>query len=153
MRRKDEAQHGEYRTKRVIGEIYSEMAAAAAGGGEYSPLLDPPPCNGWQPPAAPQAHTPGERPADIDRPQQGSLFDPAPVQPSLFDAAAEPAPAPTPPPAARPLAVGDRVRHAYFGEGKVTSLQPSGKDVAVTVQFDGVGVKRMMLSLARLERV
>ena len=37
--------HGEYRAKRVILEIYDEMAAAMAGGPPYQTRLDPPPAD------------------------------------------------------------------------------------------------------------
>ena len=43
MKRKDEQSHGEYRTKRVILEIYDEMAEAIRTGEPYQPRLDPPP--------------------------------------------------------------------------------------------------------------
>ena len=43
VKRKDEAAHGEYRTKRVILEIYDQMARAAETGQPYQTLLDPPP--------------------------------------------------------------------------------------------------------------
>jgi hypothetical protein len=36
---------GEYRTKRVILEMYDEMAAAMAGGPPYQTRLDPPPAD------------------------------------------------------------------------------------------------------------
>lgn len=45
VRRKDEAAHGEYRTKRVILEIYDEMAEAARTGTPYQTRLDPPPAD------------------------------------------------------------------------------------------------------------
>jgi hypothetical protein len=50
VRRKDEAQHGEYRTKRVILEIYDAMQQAITTGQAYQTRLDPPPANGWTPP-------------------------------------------------------------------------------------------------------
>ncbi len=43
VKRKDEAAHGEYRTKRVILEIYDHMARATETGQPYQTLLDPPP--------------------------------------------------------------------------------------------------------------
>ncbi|MBU1701757.1 MAG: SAM-dependent methyltransferase [Candidatus Eisenbacteria bacterium] len=43
VKRKDEKKHGEYRTKRVILEIYDEMAAAMKTGKPYKTRLDPPP--------------------------------------------------------------------------------------------------------------
>ncbi len=50
VRRKDEQAHGEYRTKRVILEIYDEMRRAMESGAAYQTRLDPPPANGWIPP-------------------------------------------------------------------------------------------------------
>lgn len=41
----DEEQHGEYRTKRVIGEIYDEMQDAITTGEPYQTQLDPPPAD------------------------------------------------------------------------------------------------------------
>lgn len=43
VRRKDEEAHGEFRTKRVILEIYDEMAEAMRSGQPYQTRLDPPP--------------------------------------------------------------------------------------------------------------
>ena len=42
VRRRDEAKHGEYRTKRVILEIYDAMAEAARTGKAYQTRLEPP---------------------------------------------------------------------------------------------------------------
>ena len=42
---RDEAAHGEYRTKRVILEIYDEMAWAMETGEPYRTRLDPPPAD------------------------------------------------------------------------------------------------------------
>lgn len=39
VRRKDEATHGEYRTKRLILEIYDQMAEAIATGVPYTSSL------------------------------------------------------------------------------------------------------------------
>jgi DNA helicase-2/ATP-dependent DNA helicase PcrA len=51
------------------------------------------------------------------------------------------------------LKSGDHVMHAQFGEGVVISCQPVKDDAEVVVAFDGVGVKRLLLSFARLEKV
>jgi DNA helicase-2/ATP-dependent DNA helicase PcrA len=51
------------------------------------------------------------------------------------------------------LQAGDRVRHTTFGDGVVVSCLPSAGDHEVTVQFDGVGLKRLLLSYAPLEKV
>jgi len=45
VRRSDQKAHGEYRTKRVILEIYDEMAEAARSGKPYQTRLDPPPAD------------------------------------------------------------------------------------------------------------
>ncbi len=42
VRRRDEAAHGEYRTKRVILERYDAIAKANSDGTEYETTLDPP---------------------------------------------------------------------------------------------------------------
>ncbi len=77
-------------------------------------------------------------------------------------------PAPRPAPAAEPAATsaaavaatepewqaGERVRHSHFGEGIVVSSQERRGDVEVVVAFDdtNAGVKRLLQSLAPLER-
>ncbi len=49
---------------------------------------------------------------------------------------------------------GDRVRHAKFGDGVVVGCVPSGADHEITVAFPGDhGVKRLLLSFARLEKL
>jgi DNA helicase-2/ATP-dependent DNA helicase PcrA len=55
---------------------------------------------------------------------------------------------------AETFAAGDRVRHPSFGDGVVVSCKPSSGDQLVTVAFKGeAGVKKLLLSLAPLERV
>jgi DNA helicase-2/ATP-dependent DNA helicase PcrA len=51
------------------------------------------------------------------------------------------------------LKAGDRVRHAQFGEGVVVSYKPGKDDAEVTVAFEGTGVKKLLQSFARLEKV
>jgi DNA helicase-2/ATP-dependent DNA helicase PcrA len=48
---------------------------------------------------------------------------------------------------------GQRVRHATFGEGLVIESRIDGSDEMVTVHFEEVGLKRLMVSYARLERL
>jgi DNA helicase-2/ATP-dependent DNA helicase PcrA len=48
---------------------------------------------------------------------------------------------------------GQRVRHVTFGEGLVVESRADGGDEIVTVIFEDVGLKRLMASLARLERL
>ena len=45
VRRKDEQQYGEHRTKRVILEIYDSMSEAERNGVAYQTRLDPPPAD------------------------------------------------------------------------------------------------------------
>lgn len=59
-----------------------------------------------------------------------------------------------PPPPRPALRVGDPVRHRAFGDGIVTACDPTETDVEVTVEFaKGVGVKRLLLSFAPLEKL
>ncbi|WP_017972619.1 Eco57I restriction-modification methylase domain-containing protein [Actinopolyspora halophila] len=51
VRRKDEQEHGEFRTKRLILEIYDAMAEATRTGEPYETVLDPPPGQGPRHPA------------------------------------------------------------------------------------------------------
>ena len=51
-----------------------------------------------------------------------------------------------------PLAVGEIVRHPTFGEGVVQEVDGSGETEQATVNFPGAGLKRLLVSLARLER-
>jgi len=52
------------------------------------------------------------------------------------------------------LTVGDSVRHNSFGEGVVTNLEHTAADTEVTIEFaGGVGVKRLLLSFAPLEKL
>ncbi len=51
------------------------------------------------------------------------------------------------------LKPGDHVLHEQFGEGIVVSSKAVKNDAEVVVAFDGVGVKRLLLSFAKLEKV
>ncbi|MFC2026486.1 ATP-dependent helicase [Chloroflexota bacterium] len=51
------------------------------------------------------------------------------------------------------LKAGDCVYHSHFGRGTVVSCHPVGDDSEVVVAFRGVGVKKLLLSFARLEKV
>jgi hypothetical protein len=43
------------------------------------------------------------------------------------------------------IVAGDKVRHALHGEGFVVSIQGSGDNAKVTVDFPGLGEQRTML--------
>jgi DNA helicase-2/ATP-dependent DNA helicase PcrA len=49
--------------------------------------------------------------------------------------------------------VGEKVTHSVFGDGHVLAVKPSGNDEEVTVMFGRVGTKRLLASMARLERI
>ncbi len=51
------------------------------------------------------------------------------------------------------LKAGDHVHHAQFGDGVVVSCQPVKDDKEIVVAFRGAGVKKLLLSLAKLEKV
>ncbi|MGH7573258.1 MAG: Eco57I restriction-modification methylase domain-containing protein, partial [Gemmatimonadota bacterium] len=51
VKRKDEAKYGEYRTKRLILEVYDRIAEAIRPGAPYQTILDPPPGQGLRHPA------------------------------------------------------------------------------------------------------
>ena len=92
VRRKDEAAHGEYRTKRVILEIYDDMAAAMQrAAGEATPVLETPPATVTRLHPRPRDERPDER------------RDEPPARPT------EPRPQETP---SMPLAAEGRSRYA-----------------------------------------
>ena len=79
---------------------------------------------------------------------------PDPGRGSSIRAAALAAAAAAPAPAGPALRVGNLVRHRVFGEGIVTACDATASDVEVTVEFaGGVGVKRLLLSFAPLEKI
>ncbi len=51
------------------------------------------------------------------------------------------------------LKAGDRVLHSQFGRGMVVSCRHLEDDSEVVVAFPGMGVKKLLLSFARLEKV
>jgi len=51
------------------------------------------------------------------------------------------------------LKVGDHVSHKVFGQGVVVNCVPNRDDQEITIDFEGVGTKRLLLSLAPLEKI
>ena len=45
---------------------------------------------------------------------------------------------------------GERVRHSTFGAGVVVSVKNMGADIMYEIDFDKVGVKKLMATYARL---
>jgi DNA helicase-2/ATP-dependent DNA helicase PcrA len=60
---------------------------------------------------------------------------------------------PEPQPVAATYRTGDQVRHDVFGKGVVIESKPAGDDEQVTVAFAGAGLKRLMASLAPMEKM
>lgn len=52
---------------------------------------------------------------------------------------------------AKNIKVGDKVYHAKFGKGIVTSVQEEKDDCKLEIVFNGVGLKRLMASYSNLE--
>jgi DNA helicase-2/ATP-dependent DNA helicase PcrA len=51
------------------------------------------------------------------------------------------------------ITAGDRVRHTHWGDGVVVQVVGTGDGAEATVAFEDAGEKRLLLSLAPLERV
>jgi len=51
------------------------------------------------------------------------------------------------------LKAGDHVHHTQFGDGVVVSSQPVKDDKEIVVAFRGAGIKKLLLSFAKLEKV
>ena len=51
------------------------------------------------------------------------------------------------------LKAGNHVRHAQFGDGIVVSCKPVKDDTEVVIVFKGAGIKKLLLSFAKLEKV
>ena len=49
-----------------------------------------------------------------------------------------------------PYSEGERVKHVKFGEGTVKKIEDGGKDFEVTVEFDRVGVKKIVCIICQL---
>ncbi|MDO7882933.1 ATP-dependent helicase [Salinibacterium soli] len=51
------------------------------------------------------------------------------------------------------LAVGDRIRHTDFGDGRVTAVTGAGPKAVAEVQFEQAGRKRLLIKIAPIEKV
>jgi len=75
---------------------------------------------------------------------------PTPVSSPDFSRDSQPSPRPFSTPA---LKVGDHVRHSKFGPGIVMNCLPTRDDQELTVAFEEAGVKKLLASLAPLEKI
>ncbi len=55
-------------------------------------------------------------------------------------------------PSFQTFGAGDKVRHSTFGVGVVVSSKPMGKDILYEINFEKVGVKKLMATYARLTK-
>ena len=156
------------RPSRTRTSTSTSTSARRGGGFDFGrgstgrrPTGTPPPPSPPSPDAAPRAPrrlTPSARPSSSSPPRStrptrrpGMVASPSagrrgqPTRRRRASAERPPSPA---------FATGDKVRHASFGEGIVTHCEPAGADFQVTVAFkDGGGVKRLLQSFAKLEKV
>ena len=44
-----------------------------------------------------------------------------------------------------------RIEHSRFGKGDITEIDRSAADVRITVEFDTVGIKKLLLKFARFK--
>lgn len=51
------------------------------------------------------------------------------------------------------LAVGDRIRHVDFGDGKVTAVTGNGAKSVAEVQFQSAGRKRLLIKISPIEKL
>jgi DNA helicase-2/ATP-dependent DNA helicase PcrA len=65
----------------------------------------------------------------------------------------QPAPAEPPQPVGPRFQTGDDVQHEIFGKGVVIESKVERGDEQVTVAFAGIGLKRLMASMAPLEKL
>jgi DNA helicase II / ATP-dependent DNA helicase PcrA len=75
---------------------------------------------------------------------------PTPVVSPDFNRDSQPSLRPSSTPALR---VGDHVRHSKFGPGIVMNCNPTKDDQELTVAFEEAGVKKLLASLAPLEKI
>ncbi|MCI0394685.1 MAG: UvrD-helicase domain-containing protein [Chloroflexi bacterium] len=98
----------------------------------------------WASPASTTAYRPGEWRPDSSYPESKSL-----PEPSRWT---EPAGEPRQPAATQTqFRTGQKVSHAKFGEGIVIESKSTGNDEEVVVAFAGLGIKKLVASMARLE--
>ncbi len=75
---------------------------------------------------------------------------PTPVASPDFNRDFQPSP---PPLGTLALKVGDHIRHSKFGPGIVMNCNPTRDDQELTVAFEEAGVKKLLASLAPLEKI
>jgi DNA helicase-2/ATP-dependent DNA helicase PcrA len=51
------------------------------------------------------------------------------------------------------FSIGERVSHKKFGNGTITLSVKEGEDIKLEINFDGIGMKRLMASFANLKKI
>ena len=51
------------------------------------------------------------------------------------------------------LEPGDRIRHADFGDGRVTAVTGQGAKRVAHVQFEKVGAKKLLIKIAPIDKL
>lgn len=51
------------------------------------------------------------------------------------------------------LSAGQRVRHDRFGDGTVVAVEGSGAEAKATIEFDNIGIKKMLLKFAKIQKI
>ena len=51
------------------------------------------------------------------------------------------------------LSAGLRVRHDRFGDGTVVAVEGSGAEAKATIEFDNIGIKKMLLKFAKIQKI
>ena len=62
-------------------------------------------------------------------------------------AGSDPSPAPAPK-SAPGFSLGDRVKHKAFGSGVIVKMTPMGGDYLIEINFEQIGIKKLMLRAA-----
>ena len=133
----------------------SRYGAAKSGAGESA--SNKPFVGSWMkprvvvaPPPAKPAGSPGVQSAAQDA---GSIDNIARFFGGKPGVIAQPLDAEAAPAKVAPLAKGQRVRHAKYGEGTVLMREGSGEDAKLTVMFQRHGMKKLMEKFANLQKI
>ena len=51
------------------------------------------------------------------------------------------------------IKIGDMVKHAKFGNGKILQLNIDGKKTTAEIFFIGIGKKNLDLNIAKIEKI
>lgn len=87
-----------------------------------------------------------ERPSNLTEKSYRPLFEKIkPYQSSM--------PIPSPKNVVLKFNEGDRINHKKFGEGVIEEIKPAGADYEILIRFDKVGNKKLMSTLAKLEKI